>query len=87
MPVTLHAFEITQWNDIVVITRGSTALCIEETYEFHPATRAVTGLISRKRSDVCDNSLGAAESKGPVRIRMVDGYESSREARYGRIRR
>ena len=77
MPIVLHTFQITQWNDSVVIARGSTALCIEELYEFHLTTKAVTGLISRKRNDACNSSPGAADAKDPARMRMVDGYEES----------
>jgi hypothetical protein len=81
MPVKLSTFQISEWNDSVVIARGSTAQCIEETYEFHLATKSVTGLVSRKRTQLCDGMPGAAEARSPVRLRMVDGYRASRQAR------
>jgi len=81
MPIVIHTFDITQWNDSVIIARGSTALCVDETYEFHLTTKAVTGLILRKRNDPCHSAPGVAQSTNPVRMRMVDGYEEGWAAR------
>ena len=82
MPVVLHSFSVTEWSESVVVARGSTALCIEETYQFHLATQSVTGLVSRKRTDVCNSVPGSAEAKSQVRLRMIDGYEASRKERW-----
>jgi hypothetical protein len=81
MPVLLHIFQIIEWSESVVVARGSTGLCIEETYQFHLATQSVTGLVSRRRTDVCNSAPGSAEAKSTVRLRMIDGFEASRKER------
>jgi hypothetical protein len=79
MPVVLNRFRATEWDGSVVVAQGSTALCIEETYQFYIATQSVTGLVSRKSTDTCNSVPGSAEAKGQVRLRMIDGYEASRK--------
>jgi hypothetical protein len=80
-PVAINTLPILKWDETAVVVAGAGARCVDEVYELHLSTKAVTGLITRKHDEFCDSTPGAEISKRPTRIRMIDGYEASWAAR------
>jgi hypothetical protein len=77
LPVSINELRVLRWDKDVVITEGAGGRCVNEVYEFHLTTKAVTGLQTRKNDEWCKTSPAAAVAKQESKMHMVDGYEDS----------
>lgn len=80
-PVIINQLSVRRWDDASIVVEGAGARCVEEVYELHLASKAVTGLVTRRRDAFCDSAPGAELARAPVRMRMIDGYQASWAAR------
>ena len=84
MPIVINDLSVVRWDEDLLVVQGPGAACISEIYSFRFSTKSVTGLVTRKDTEMCRTAPSASPGGTAVRTVMVDGYKASMAAGYGR---